>query len=227
MTCKTCFRCISLLWPAGAARCGLPQNQEVDNGAGQPVQAPLRTTRKLRRGRTVAETSRFLTTQGLGGPEGEAAESGFARRTQGPRPQSDAPGSGPAGPEIFWVLLYLYKSTSPGGEISPRPIPVPPAGDIIRGRRPQGAALRAGRPEAAPLRSPMAACVQGAAGPIPPVRGKCPEGTKGVGINSRYGGPRGCPTNSNVPARFWAAQSAAPPPHPSRLRRATFPGGEG
>ena len=172
MTCKTCFRCISLLWPAGAARCGLPQNQEVDNGAGQPVQAPLRTTRKLRRGRTVAETSRFLTTQGLGGPEGEAAESGFARRTQGPRPQSDAPGSGPAGPEIFWVLLYLYKSTSPGGEISPRPIPVPPAGDMIRGRRPQGAALRAGRPEAAPLRSPMAACVQGAAGADSPCQGE-------------------------------------------------------
>ena len=30
-------------------------------------------------------------------------------------------GSGPAGPEIFWVLLYLYKSTSPGGETSPSP----------------------------------------------------------------------------------------------------------
>ena len=81
-------------------------------------------------------------------------------------------GTGAEAPEIFWVLLYLYKSTSPGGEISPRPIPVPPAGDIIRGRRPQGAALRAGRPEAAPLRSPMAACVQGAAGADSPCQGE-------------------------------------------------------
>ena len=30
-------------------------------------------------------------------------------------------GTGAAAPEIFWVLLYLYKSTSPGGETSPRP----------------------------------------------------------------------------------------------------------
>ena len=32
-------------------------------------------------------------------------------------------GAGAEAPEIFWVLLYLYKSTSPGGEISliPRP----------------------------------------------------------------------------------------------------------
>ena len=30
-------------------------------------------------------------------------------------------GSGAEAPEIFWVLLYLYKSTSPGGETTPRP----------------------------------------------------------------------------------------------------------
>ena len=30
-------------------------------------------------------------------------------------------GAGAEAPEIFWVLLYLYKSTSPGGEISPSP----------------------------------------------------------------------------------------------------------
>ena len=30
-------------------------------------------------------------------------------------------GAGAKAPEIFWVLLYLYKSTSPGGETSFRP----------------------------------------------------------------------------------------------------------
>ena len=30
-------------------------------------------------------------------------------------------GAGAEAPEIFWVLLYLYKRTSPGGEISPSP----------------------------------------------------------------------------------------------------------
>ena len=30
-------------------------------------------------------------------------------------------GAGAEAPEIFWVLLYLYKSTSPGGETSPSP----------------------------------------------------------------------------------------------------------
>ena len=61
---------------------------------------------------------RFLTTQGLGGPEGGAAESGFARRTQEPRFQSDAPGSGPAGPENFGYFPSL-ESSSPDGETSP------------------------------------------------------------------------------------------------------------
>ena len=32
-------------------------------------------------------------------------------------------GTGAEAPEIFWVLLYLYKSTSPGGEISPSLVP--------------------------------------------------------------------------------------------------------
>ena len=39
-------------------------------------------------------------------------------------------GSGPAGPEIFGVLLYLYKITSPGGETSPSP--VLPAGEVFK-----------------------------------------------------------------------------------------------
>ena len=39
-------------------------------------------------------------------------------------------GAGAEAPEIFWVLLYLYKSTSPGGETSLSP--VPPAGEILR-----------------------------------------------------------------------------------------------
>ena len=38
-------------------------------------------------------------------------------------------GTGAEAPEIFWVLLYLYKSTSPGGETSPSS--VPPAGDNL------------------------------------------------------------------------------------------------
>ena len=38
-------------------------------------------------------------------------------------------GTGAEAPEIFWVLLYLYKSTSPGGEISQSP--VPPADDNL------------------------------------------------------------------------------------------------
>ena len=74
-------------WPAGAARCGLPLNQVLHNGAEQPGQAPRRTIGNRRRGKTVADTSCFLTAQGLGGPESEAAESGLARRTQGTRPQ--------------------------------------------------------------------------------------------------------------------------------------------
>ena len=43
-------------------------------------------------------------------------------------------GTGAEAPEIFWVLLYLYKSTSPGGEISLRPNFRPDCG------RPRGAA---------------------------------------------------------------------------------------
>ena len=99
-------------------RCGLPLNQAAHNGAGQPAQEPRRTIGKRRRGKTVAETSRFLTTQGLGGPEGKAAESDSARRTQDICPQSDAPGSGPAGPGNFGYFPSL-ESSSPGGEISP------------------------------------------------------------------------------------------------------------
>ena len=68
-------------------RCGLPLNQAAHNGAEQPGQAPRRTIGNRRRGKTVADTSRFLTAQGLGGPEGEAAKSGLARRTQGTCPQ--------------------------------------------------------------------------------------------------------------------------------------------
>ena len=43
-------------------------------------------------------------------------------------------GTGAEAPEIFWVLLYLYKSTSPGGETSLRPNFRPACG------RPHGAA---------------------------------------------------------------------------------------
>ena len=68
-------------------RCGLPLNQAAHNGAEQPGQAPRRTIGNRRRGKTVADTSCFLTAQGLGGPEDEAAKSGLARRTQGTRPQ--------------------------------------------------------------------------------------------------------------------------------------------
>ena len=68
-------------------RCGLPLNQAAHNGAEQPGQAPRRTIGNRRRGKTVADTSCFLTAQGLGGPEGETAKSGLARRTQGTRPQ--------------------------------------------------------------------------------------------------------------------------------------------
>ena len=39
-------------------------------------------------------------------------------------------GAGAEAPEIFWVLLYLYKSTSPGGETSPSP--VPPADEVFK-----------------------------------------------------------------------------------------------
>jgi len=39
-------------------------------------------------------------------------------------------GTGAEAPEIFWVLLYLYKSTSPGGETSPSL--VPPAGEVFK-----------------------------------------------------------------------------------------------
>ena len=60
--CKTCFRCVLPPWPAGAARCGVPLNQEVLNGAGQTGQVPGCTICKLRRRRTMAETFRFLTT---------------------------------------------------------------------------------------------------------------------------------------------------------------------
>ena len=47
-------------------------------------------------------------------------------------------------------------------------------------------------------------------GPIPPIRGKCPEGTKGVGMLAAEGRLRGC-------IKFAATS-------PSRLRRATSPG---
>jgi len=39
-------------------------------------------------------------------------------------------GAGAEAPEIFWVLLYLYKSTSPGGETSLSP--VPPASETFK-----------------------------------------------------------------------------------------------
>ena len=39
-------------------------------------------------------------------------------------------GAGAEAPEIFWVLLYLYKSTSPDGETSLSP--VPPAGEVFQ-----------------------------------------------------------------------------------------------
>ena len=99
-------------------------------GEGLRSQEPRPTIRKLRRRRTVAEAPHSLTTQGLGGPEGEAAKPGlctpdvrqaFCRTPLGGRGRS---------PGDFLVLLYLYKSTSPGGETSPSP--VPPAGEILR-----------------------------------------------------------------------------------------------
>ena len=59
------------------------------------------------------------------------------QQNQGMRPGREADffvgrplGSGAEAPEIFWVLLYLYKSTSPGGETSPSP--VPPAGEVFK-----------------------------------------------------------------------------------------------
>ena len=94
-------------------------------------------------------------------------------------------------------------------------------------------------------------------GPIPPIRGKCPEGTKGVGMLSPKVTERllhicgdlsvsASPSHLPWEGRPWgthsngfpyegklspeatdevdsAAQMQAPPPHPSRLRRATFP----
>ena len=39
-------------------------------------------------------------------------------------------GTGAEAPEIFGVLLYLYKITSPGGETSPSP--VLPAGEVFK-----------------------------------------------------------------------------------------------
>ena len=46
-------------------------------------------------------------------------------------------GSGPAGPEIFWVLLYLYNSTSPGGETSLIPRPPRRRCSSVRGSLPR------------------------------------------------------------------------------------------
>ena len=104
------------------ARIGMSLNQEVFKGTGQPGKGPGRTIRKLRRRRAMAETLRFLTTQGLGGPDGEAEKPENARRTQGTLSQSDAPGSGPAGPGNFGYFPPL-ESSSPEGETSPIPRP--------------------------------------------------------------------------------------------------------
>ena len=94
-------------------------------------------------------------------------------------------------------------------------------------------------------------------GPIPPIRGKCPEGTKGVGMLSPKVTERllqicgdlsvsASPSHLPWEGRPWgthsngfpyegklspeatdevdsAAQMQVPPPHSSRLRRATFP----
>ena len=127
-------------------------------------------------------------------------------------------GSGAEAPEIFWVLLYLYKSTSPGGETSPSPRPArrryypgdgggrfPLSGG--NGRRPKGG------------------------GTIPPVRGKCPEGTKGVGISPRPTKRwklRLPHTKPNHKLKFMlpskTARGSPPPPLHSRCRCAFPPG---
>ena len=66
-------------------------------------------------------------------------------------------------------------------------------------------------------------------GPIPLVKGKCPEGTKGIGKvppqGADEGGYRQCGGHrgrTSVSARRWRMHPRGPP-HPSRLRRATFP----
>ena len=113
---------------AGAARCGLPLNQVPHNGAGQPSQAPRNTIGKPRRRRTVAETSCFLATQGLGGPEGEATKSDLARRMKGMPFLSDIPwGPGPKPRRFFGYFCISTKVLRPRAK---HPLsPVPPAGD--------------------------------------------------------------------------------------------------
>ena len=74
----------------------------------------------------MAETSRFLTTQGLGGPEGGQQSQGLRAGRKAHAPNRTPTGSGPAGPGNFGYFPSL-ESSSPGGEISPSL--VSPAGD--------------------------------------------------------------------------------------------------
>ena len=74
-----------------AARRGRPVRGASESGAAQRGGAVEPSTR-LHSWETQAQKDsggdvRFLTTQGLGGPEDGAAESGFVRRTQGVLPQ--------------------------------------------------------------------------------------------------------------------------------------------
>ena len=117
---KSYFRCALLPWPAGTARWDVPLNQVLHNGAGQRGQAPRLTIRELRRRYSAAACSSLIHPE----PKARKAEQQNQRMGAGRKEGfcvGRPLGAGAEAPEIFWVLLYLYKSTSPGGETSPSP----------------------------------------------------------------------------------------------------------